>query len=279
VKFEPSETMKLALIAATARLLKHRKDLRTWRGFCAPFLLAALPLALILSQPDLGSTMILSAAVLAMVFAAGARLRHFAVAFGPLVVGFPLVYRFALKAHQQRRIDTFLGAFDGLQRPLEMLGFHPTPDVRHAGYQLAQAMNAIGSGGMWGQGWCEGAQTQLHAVPEAHTDFIFSVIGEEGGFVMTFLTVTVLFAVVLGCLETAWRTREPFGRFLAVGFGALFAAQVVVNAGMTIGLAPVTGITLPFVSYGGSSLLTCFIALGLVNGVGMRHVHELGSQS
>lgn len=276
VAFEPSEVAKLALVAATAKLLMYRRDLHTWRGFAAPFVLAAPALALILKQPDLGTTMITTGMLFAMLFAAGARLRHLAIVFGAAALALPLVYhaaraseqgfvaKYILKPHQMKRIDMFL---------------NPLADVRSAGYQAYQSLLSVGSGGLAGQGWGEGPQTQLHALPENHTDFIFAVVGEEGGFLAATLLLGLLFLLAVGCLEVAWRTREPFGRLVATGVAALFVGQVFVNAGMTVGLVPITGITLPFVSYGGSSLLTCFVALGLVVNVGMQKVPELGAQS
>jgi rod shape determining protein RodA len=264
VKLQPSEPMKVALIAATARLLMYRKDMASWRGFLAPFLLAAAPLALVLAQPDLGTILVFLPTILAMLFVAGARLRHFAILAIVAAAAFPISYRFVLKEHQRKRIDIFL---------------NPDLDRSGAGYQAYQSRLAIGSGRLCGYGWGEGPQTQLHTLPDNHTDFIFAVIGEEGGFLVATGLLFLLLVLVLGCLEVAWRTREPFGRLLATGVAALFAGQVVVNAGMTVGLVPITGITLPFVSYGGSSLLTCFVALGLVVNVGMRPVPELGAQA
>ncbi|HVY60873.1 MAG TPA: FtsW/RodA/SpoVE family cell cycle protein, partial [Planctomycetota bacterium] len=131
--------------------------------------------------------------------------------------------------------------------------------------------------GLWGCGYESGTQTQLGRVPEAHTDFIFSVVGEEGGFVVAALLLALWLALLLVCLDVASRTREPFGRLVAVGIATLFAGQIFVNVGMTMGLAPVTGITFPLVSYGGSSLLTCFVALGLVANIAARPVTTLGN--
>ncbi len=262
VKLQPSEPAKIALIVAAAKLLMYRKDVATWRGFAAPFVLAAPALALVLLQPDLGTTLVFLPTLLAMVFAAGARPLHFATLLGGAAAALPLAYRFLLAPHQRRRIDIFLD---------------PELDRTGAGYQAFQARLAIGSGGLWGHGWGEGPQTQLHTLPDNHTDFIFAVVAEEGGFIMAAALLAILLALVLACLEVAWRTREPFGRLVAVGVAAMLGGQAFVNAGMNVGLVPITGITLPFVSYGGSSLLTCFLALGLVANVGMRPVPELGT--
>jgi rod shape-determining protein RodA len=265
VKFQPSEPMKIALIAAIAKLLMFRKDLATWGGLRATFLLAAPPLALVLAQNDLGTILVFFPAIFAMLFVAGARLRHFAAIGAAAAIALPLAYRFLLKGYQKKRIDVFLSIFRGVD-------FEP----RGAGYHAFHSRLAIGSGGLTGHGLGEGPETQLHTLPDNHTDFIFAVIGEEGGFLACALVLALLLTLVLSCLEVAWRTREPFGRLLVTGIAAFLAGQVFVNAGMTVGLVPITGITLPFVSYGGSSLLTCFLALGLVVNVGMRPVPELG---
>lgn len=268
VKLQPSELTKLALIASVAKLLMYRRDLETWRGFAAPFVLAGPAIGLILAQPDLGTTMVFLPTLFAMLFVAGARPRHIAAVFAAGAALAPLAYHFVLRGHARQRIDVYLDILRG-----QIL-----KDADGAGYQAFRSLVGIGSGGLSGFGWGRGPQTQLHLLPDNHTDFIFAVIGEEGGFVVAATVLLLELLLVIGCLEVAWRTREPFGRLVATGVAALFAGQVLVNAGMTVGLVPITGITLPFVSYGGSSLLTCFVALGLVVNVGMEKVPELGGR-
>jgi len=261
-KVQPSEFAKLAIICAVARTLMYRRDLATIRPFVSVAGVAGPPILLILLEPDLGTVLVFSPAILAMLFVAGASLRHFAALGGAAASAFAYAYAFRFDDYQRKRILVFLG--------LET-------DKLRAGYQTLQSRIAVGSGGLFGTGWGEGPQTQLHALPEAHTDFIFSVVAEEGGFVMAALLLASLLALLMLCLDVAWRTREPFGRLVATGVAASFAAQIFVNCGMTIGLTPVTGVTLPFVSYGGSSLVASFMAIGLVANIAMRPVATLAA--
>jgi rod shape determining protein RodA len=259
-KFQPSELAKIALICAVAKVLMYRKDMATVRPWLAVAAVAGPPLASILLEPDLGTVLVFGPALLAMLFVAGCNWRHLAALIGAGAAAGAAVFFLFFEEYQQKRILVFL---------------NPELDPKKWGFQTLHSRIAIGSGGFWGQGYGEGPQTQRHILPENHTDFIFSVVGEEGGFVVAALLLLLLLALLLVCLDVAWRTREPFGRLVCVGIAALYAGQMVVNCGMTIGLCPVTGITLPFVSYGGSSLLTCFIALGLVANVAMRPVPTL----
>jgi len=254
-KLQPSELMKIALILAIARWLMYRgEERKTVRGFLGPFALALPPLLLILKQPDFGSAMVFLPVIAAILFAGGARKRYFAGLAAAALAAAPLVW-WKLKPYQRERVFVFLD---------------PGRDPLGAGFQSDQAHIAIGSGGVLGKGYGEGTQTQLAYLPDSHTDFIFAVVAEEGGLLQAGLVLALFLALSLGCLEVAHRTREPFGRLVAVGVAALFAGQAAVNIGMTMGLAPVTGITLPFLSYGGSSLLTSFVALGLVANVAVR---------
>ena len=255
-KVQPSEFMKIALILATAKLLMYRKDVCRGRGFLMPFLVAAPPIALILLQPDLGTALVFFPMLLAMLFVAGARLWHFAALFGAVAAAGAIAF--------------FVRGLDQYQRLRILVFLDPERDPLGAGFQALQSRIAVGSGGLFGQGLGEGSQTQLHFVPDSHTDFIFAVIAEEGGLFVAATVLLLLLAITLGCLGAAFRIREPFGRLVAVGVAALLAGEVLVNCGMTIGLVPIAGIALPFVSYGGSSLLTSFVALGLVANVEAR---------
>jgi rod shape determining protein RodA len=260
-KLQPSEMAKIVVICAVAKVLMYRRDIGSWRAWATVGLVAGPPILSILKEPDHGTVMVFAPTILVMLFVAGAPLKQFVAAGGIGAAGAVALYRWVLSAYQRHRIDVFLD---------------PALDPKVTGYHTLQARIAIGSGGFGGQGWGEGSQTQLHALPEAHTDFIFAVIGEEGGFLAAAGLLLLLLGLVLVCLDVAARTREPFGRLVCVGVAALFTGQIIVNCGMTMGLMPVTGITLPFVSYGGSSLLTCFTALGLVANVAMRPVASLG---
>ena len=223
--------------------------------------MAGPPLGLILLEPDLGTVLVFGPALLAMLFVAGASPRKLAALVGGGAAAGVAAFFLVLSRYQRERILVFLD---------------PERDPRGAGFQTLQSRIAVGSGGLSGAGWGEGTQTQLHVLPEAHTDFIFSVVAEEGGFLAATLLLLLWLALLLVCLDVAWRTREPFGRLVAVGIASIFAGQVFVNCGMTVGLMPVTGITLPLVSYGGSSLLTSFLALGLVANIALHPVAVLG---
>lgn len=267
MELQPSELMKIAFILCLARYFKYREDQQTWLGLINPFLITFVPLALILKQPDLGTAMMFFPILFACLFVAGARVKHLLMLILVGILMFPLVY-FNLKIYQQQRIDVFLRQ-DRL-----------TPEeIRKHGYHLHQSKMAIGSGGLWGQGFQQGTQNRLNLLPERHTDFIFAVIGEEFGFfgcaVVLFLYCLLFFC----CLTIADQTKEPFGRIVVIGVVTLLFAQVFVNTGMTIGLMPITGITLPFLSYGGSSLVTSMLAIGLILNVGVYRVHVLGKDS
>jgi rod shape determining protein RodA len=254
-KLQPAEPMKIVLVLAVAKALTYRRDTHTLGGFTRPWWVAVPPLALVAIQPDLGTVLVFIPTILCMLLVAGARLGHFAALGGGAAIAAPVLFLYKLKGYQRDRLLVFLD---------------PESDPLGAGFQPMQSRIAIGAGGPWGAGWGQGSQTQLDYLPDSHTDFIFSVIAEEGGFVMASLVLVLLLVLLLACLEVAWRTREPFARLVVVGVTALFAGQIMVNAGMTMGLMPVTGITLPFLSYGGSSLLTCWMALGLVGNVALR---------
>jgi rod shape determining protein RodA len=167
----------------------------------------------------------------------------------------PFVYTVMLSPKHQERFVAFL---------------HPEQYLSGAGFQIMNALYAIGSGGTFGKGWHQGTQNLLGFIPYDDNDFIFAVYSEEWGFFGALLLLGAFFLIIMLGLGIAARTREPFGRLVAVGVVVLFAVQVVINTGVTLHLMPVTGLTLPFVSYGGSSLLTCFIALGLLINVGMH---------
>ncbi len=260
VKFQPSEIAKIALICVVAKTLMHRKDLGSWGPFGAVAAVAGPALGSVALEPDHGTVLVFLPVLAAMLFVAGASLRRLGALAGAGAAAGVAAFFFAFEKYQRDRILVFL---------------QPEIDAAGRGYHTLQSRIAVGAGGAFGAGLGQGSQTQLHVLPEAHTDFIFSVVAEEGGFVAVALLLLLQLALLLACLDVAWRTREPFGRLVAVGVASLFAGQIAVNCGMTIGLAPVTGITLPLVSYGGSSLLTCFLALGLVANIAMHPVPVL----
>ncbi len=214
-------------------------------------------MALIFMQPDLGSGLILLPIFFAMVFITGARIKHFSLLIPAGLAALPLGWFFLLHEYQKARIIGFIW-------PSE------TQDWG-AAYHRLQSLVAIGSGGVLGQGWKQGVQTQLNILPEPHTDFIFSVIAEEWGFLRTFGVMIIFLVFIIAILGIAYRTRDPVGRLVLIGFVAMFSTQIFINIAMALGVAPITGLNLPFVSYGGSSLVSSLLALSLIINVGIRN--------
>jgi rod shape determining protein RodA len=219
--------------------------------------LATIPMVMVFIQPDIGTTIILAAILVALLVASGAKARHLAVlAMVGSVAIFGAFQLHIVKDYQIQRLTSFID---------------PQADPLRAGYNKQQAEIAIGSGGLLGKGYLHGTQTNLDYVPEQHTDFIFTVVGEELGFIRGTIPVLLLFGLILWrAFRIALLSRDPFGTFLAVGVFAMIAIQVFVNVGMTIGIMPITGIPLPFISYGGSALIADFIGIGLLQSVHMR---------
>jgi len=248
IRFQPSEFAKIALILMLARVLARRPLLRLW-DYSYPLVVAALPVLLTAAEPDLGGAMVMAAAAAGVFFVRGLPWRHLAVAFLIAVGLFPTVVWPQLLPHQKERILTAL---------------NPTRDPLGSGFQVIQSMIAVGSGGLTGKGYGQGTQSQLGFVPFRHTDFIFAVVAEEMGLVGA-LSLLGAYAILLWRLVALALALPILEDRLAVsGIFAMIAFQVLVNVGVTLGVAPVTGITLPFISYGGTSLVTLFLAVGLV---------------
>jgi rod shape determining protein RodA len=256
VSVQPSELVKISLVVVLARYFQRAHatgDLRL-RDALPPAVLMAIPGALILAQPDLGTVGIMAIVFLTVLFFAGLRLRSIVLlaVLGGAVV--PLFWGH-LKPYQQQRVLTFLS---------------PEMDPLGAGYHVIQSKIAIGSGMFWGKGYLHGTQNKLNFLPEQHTDFIFSVFAEEWGYAGALVLLAFYAALVLRGLEVASRAKDRFGALLAFGIVAIVFWQVVINVGMTSGVLPVVGIPLPFFSYGGSSLTTMMMAVGLVININMR---------
>ncbi len=256
---QPSEMMKLALIIVLARYFhrKMRPEGLRLRDLIVPALLTLAPVALILAQPDLGTAGVFCFVAASMVFLAGPSTRTCGVLAGAglcLVPLFPYLLSH-LKPYQVKRLQTFL---------------NPELDPLGAGYHVIQSKIAIGSGGFSGKGFLAGTQNQLKFLPEQHTDFIFSVYSEEWGFVGAMVLIGLYLALMLRGLVVVNRAKERFGSLLAFGVLANIFWQAAINLGMTTGVLPVVGITLPLFSYGGSSLTTLMAGLGLVINVNMR---------
>ncbi len=254
--FQPSQLMQVALVLALAKYLMFRKS-PAFREVIAVFLLAGVPMLLVLKQPDLGTALLFAPLPFAMLVAAGARLRYivsFAVAG---LASAPVFWSFVMKPYQKLR---FLAWLD------------PYKFEKTEGWQYIQSRIAVGSGGLFGRGLGQGTQNNLNYLSERHTDFIFSVILEESGLIGGLVIIALYIVIILCGLGIAARTREPFGRLVVVGVVSLLATQVFVNMGMNVGLMPITGLTLPFISYGGSSLLASFIAVGIMMNVAVHPV-------
>jgi rod shape determining protein RodA len=250
---QPSELAKIAVVLVLARHLMYRENQASLRGWVWPVILVAVPAALILKQPDLGTAITLVPVFAAVLFASGARPLHLVGAGAAGLLAAVPMWLFLLHDYQKARIFAFLS---------------PEEYEARESYQLMMARIGIGSGGWTGSGWGQGRINTLGLLPDRHTDFLFVVVAEEGGFARAGLLI-LLYAVLIFCgLSAAANTREPAGRLVAVGATAVLGAQTLLNLGVVEGLLPTTGITLPLVSYGGSSMVATCVLLGLVLSVG-----------
>jgi rod shape determining protein RodA len=257
LQVQPSELMKIALVLALASWFHSASWERIGNPlFLIPPVIAVLfPVALIVQEPNLGTAVITAALGATMFFAAGVRWWKFALIALPVPFAASLVYSH-LHGYQRARIDTFL---------------QPESDPLGAGYNIIQSKIALGSGGMWGKGFLQGTQGHLDFLPEKQTDFIFTTIGEEFGFVGSAVVLALLGLIVLGGMAIALRCRHQFGRLVAFGIAMNFFLYVFVNIAMVMGTIPVGGVPLPLVSHGGSAMITVMIGFGLLMSV---HVHR-----
>ncbi len=256
---QPSEFMKVALILALAYYLRYRKSYRTWLGLIPPFLLTLVPMVLILKQPDLGTLLMLLPVLFVMLFVAGARLRHLVTIVLLGCATLPAFYFFGMRDYQRDRIRVLFRQ-------------NTKDETWHMkqGYQLRQSLIALGAGGLTGEGYGQGAFVRYGLLPEEHNDFIFAVIGNQWGLLGCVVVIVAYVVIIICGLEVAMVTNDPFGRLLAVGVVVMIVVQALLNICMNLGLAPITGMTLPFVSFGGSSLWANFLALGLLVNVAQR---------
>ena len=263
--FQPSELAKPAVILALAGHLRFRQRFRSLPGLVPPFLLALLPMALILKEPDLGTSLVFLPVLMAMLFAAGARPAHL-VAVALLGVATAPVLWAGMNAEQRSRVVAVFTQNDG--------GPVPTGD----GYHLHQSKTMLALGGAWGSemtGMASDDPLAYH-LPAGRTDFVFCLIGERWGLFGAGVTLALYSLLFLRGLTIAVRTREPFGRLVVVGVVTLLATQTLINTAMTVGLMPITGLTLPLMSYGGSSLVFTLASLGLIVGVAVRPADDVG---
>ncbi len=250
LNLQPSEFMKLALILALARYF-HRmypEDIRRFTFLIVPALMIVCPAVLILRQPNLGTTVILASVGGIIFFLAGLQWRYFIALGVSVIAAAPLAWHF-MHDYQKRRVLTFLD---------------PEQDPLGAGYNIMQSMIAIGSGGLFGKGYLQGSQSQLNFLPEKHTDFIFTMLAEEFGFVGS-MTLLLLYFLLLMCgLMVAQSSRSTFGALVAAGVTAMLFIHILINCGMVMGMLPVVGVPLPLMSYGGSIMVSTVLAIGLL---------------
>jgi len=253
---QPSEFAKATLALVLAKLLgESRKPAVTNNELFIAVVLTAIPLLFIAQQPDLGTAVTLLPILFVVAFAAGLPMKYVAALAIVAALSAPVAWKFALQDYQRERVETFL---------------NPEQDARGAGYQQIQARITVGSGGLWGKGFREGTQGQLRFLPVAHNDFIFSVLAEEQGFVGVVVVLGLYLFVIMRSLDAARLAKDRLGAYLVLGVLATFTFQVIYNITMSAGLAPVKGLTLPLMSYGGSSMIATLAGFGLILNVRMR---------
>lgn len=278
--FQPSELAKIAFVLVAAGYLRYRDNYRRLLGLVPPALIAFVPMSLILIEPDLGTAMLFIPALVAMLVAAGARLKHL-LATGGLGIAFALVVAAAslvsaaegryplLRPHQVERIQAVVDRIRGDNR-----------FVDDRGYQGEQAMTLIGAGGFTGHAAARSRNLiRYSSLPEGHNDMIFAVVANRFGWLGALGVLGLYMLFYLGALTTAALCKDPFGRLVVVGLTAMLATQMTINIAMNVGLAPITGMTLPFVSAGGSSMVTGFVMIGLIWNIAMRRAPILWRRS
>jgi len=254
-QLQPSEVFKLILVVFLAKLFSDWQNDFDWKKLGMIVGAIGLPLVLILIQPDLGTTSVVFVVTLVLLFASSMKKIYLVIGLAVMVVLSPIAFHY-LKPYQKHRIEVFV---------------NPASDPHGAGYNVSQAKIAIGSGGLVGTGLGKGSQSQLNFLPVAHTDFIFAGTAEATGFIGSLSLFLLLIILMIRVVNVAKIAKDDFGMFLALGFGAMFLFQMLVNIGMNLGIMPVTGIPLPFVSYGGSAMLTNMVAIGILQSIYMRH--------
>jgi rod shape determining protein RodA len=256
LQFQFSELAKVLMIVVLANYLGSRIGrLGSLWALLGAGILAGPPFVLVLLQPDLGTALVFGAIVVATLFMSGASLRWLGVFAASAVAAFPVVWTYVLADYQKARLTAFL---------------NPMADLQGTGYQLFQAQIAIGSGGWFGRGLTNGTQNALGLLPVQDTDFVFAILGEELGFVGAIVVLALFVALLWRVLVAAWRSKDPFGTIFASGVAAMLLFQLVVNVGMVIGIMPITGIPLPFISHGGASLISIALALGILESINIR---------
>lgn len=254
-QLQPSEVFKIIGAIAASGFLAQSIGLMGWKKIIGFLIVAAIPVGLVMLQPDLGTASVLMVMFLAIFLAAKPSRRTVALLVGLVVVAIPIVF-FTLQPYQRQRVETFL---------------NPMSDPLGEGYNARQSLIAVGSGGLFGRGFGQGSQTVLNFLPVAHADFIFAGFAEATGFIGSLIAVALYTLLVFRILAIAREADDPFAQLLCVGIAAKFFFQGFVHICMNIGLLPVTGIPLPFMSYGGTALIVDFAAIGIVESIAIRH--------
>ncbi|MCK9217972.1 MAG: rod shape-determining protein RodA [Firmicutes bacterium] len=256
LSFQPSEIVKIGFILTFAKQLEKKgENLNSFKGLIHLMLYLLPILALILRQPDFGTGLVFVFFTFFMLYAAGLNYKYIIAVTSAGIISIPALWFYYLKPYQKHRILVFL---------------NPELDPLGSGYHVIQSKIAVGSGQFLGKGLFKGTQNNLGFIPERHTDFIFSIIGEEFGLIGSLIVILLFFWLIMRCMYIAKISKDYYGKYITIGIMAMFLFHILENVGMTMGIMPVTGIPLPFISYGGSSLLTNMIAIGIVLNVGMR---------
>ncbi|MCB0415452.1 MAG: rod shape-determining protein RodA [Bdellovibrionales bacterium] len=256
-RYQPSETMKLVLVLTLSHIIadKHRPEGLGLRDLFLPAVITGIPFVLTVKQPDLGTALLLIAISFSILFFAKIKKYLLILGLSVVVIAAPLVWSFGMKTYQKNRVLTFLD---------------PGKDPRGTGYNSIQSKIAVGSGEFLGKGFRKGTQSQLEFLPERHTDFIYSVLSEEFGFLGSVSTFGLFIILYLMGIRASIHSKDKFGAFVSVGVLAYLFWHVFVNIGMVIGILPIVGVPLPLLSYGGSSLLSTMFGLGLISSISYR---------
>ncbi len=254
VAFQPSEFMKLSLVICLAKYFESDRNVGGYRlkDLLLPALLVAIPCLLIMLQPDLGTAMIIILTSVSMMLFIKIHPKTLLMLGICAAIALPTAYKFGLKPYQRQRLISFID---------------PTADPKGSGYNSIQSKIAVGSGQLLGKGYRKGTQSQLNFLPEHHTDFIFSVFSEEHGFLGCIILLAIYLSFLLTGLSVAYQSNDKFGILLSIGVLTLFFWQIFVNMGMVMGILPIVGVPLPFLSYGGSSLLTSMLGVALLTNI------------
>jgi len=255
-ELQPSEISKIALVIILAKILADKEGIFTgFQDLLPAFAATAIPAGLIFLQPDLDTALIFIAVLMGMFYSAGVSGRHLAAIIGSGLAAAPVIWFFLLEEYQKMRLMVFV---------------NPGMDPLQSGYQLLQSLIGIGSGGLLGKGIFQGTQARLEFLPDHYTDFIFAVLAEELGFVGAAGLMVLYILIIYRILVIGTHSKDQFGALICFGVAILFTVQILINVGMTIGIMPVTGLPLPFLSYGNNALLINLFSVGLVLNVGMR---------